>query len=216
MTKPSTARRAGWVLLLVLSGSVATFFLREPILRRIGAQLVREDSLQRADAIVVLAGATPLREIEAADLYRAGYAPVVLLTLENDEPSIEVLRERGITFESRNQQRVRIMRLLGVPESALTVLDATRAVSTKSEAELVRGWASEHHPTRLIVVTSSFHTRRASMVFRRVLRGLGVELLMRPASRDPFHVDTWWRDRDQLRNGIFEWQKLVFYSVAYR
>jgi uncharacterized SAM-binding protein YcdF (DUF218 family) len=103
-----------------------------------------------------------------------------------------------------------------VPESALTVLDAARATSTKVEAELVRAWATAHHPKRIIIVTSSFHTTRASMVFERELRGLGIEVLARPASSDPFRPDTWWRNRDQLRDGIFEWQKLVFYSIAYR
>lgn len=169
-----------------------------------------------ADAIVILAGETPLREIEAADLYRAGYAPRVLMTVETDEAALDMLRARGISFESRNQRRAKMIELLGVPDTALTVLDTGRGTSTKEEADLVRAWALTHRPKRLIVVTSSYHTRRASIVFGRVLRNLGVELLMRPASRDSFYPDTWWRDRDQLRNGIFEWQKLIFYFVVYR
>jgi hypothetical protein len=54
------------------------------------------------------------------------------------------------------------------------------------------------------------------LIFRRALDDLNVEVISRPASADPFRADGWWRDWSQLRNGILEWQKLLFYSLTYR
>jgi uncharacterized SAM-binding protein YcdF (DUF218 family) len=212
----STAARRGLWILVLITAAVGLYLERDPVLTRAGSALVRSDPLAPADAIVILAGETPLREIEAADLYLAKYAPRVLLTLETDEQALDLLRARGIPFESDNERRATLVRLLGVPDSAVTWLDDARATSTKSEAELVRNWVVKNRARRIIIVTSSYHTTRASMIFRCVLRDLDVQVLARPAARDPFRPDGWWRDRDQLRNGVFEWQKLLFYYAAYR
>jgi uncharacterized SAM-binding protein YcdF (DUF218 family) len=80
----------------------------------------------------------------------------------------------------------------------------------------VREWITAHRARRIIVVTSPFHTARSALIFKRALRDLGTEVLARPASYEDFEPDSWWRHRVQLRNGIFEWQKLLFYYVAYR
>lgn len=209
-------RLVAWLALISLVLAAGAYLAREPILTRIGSQLVRIDRLARADAIVVLGGATPLREIEAADLYLAGYAARVLLTMEREPPAADVLRARGVEFERRIDLRKRIMRSLGVPDTALTVLNQRRVNSTMLEVEMVREWVSSSNAKRIIIVTSSYHTARASLVFRRRLRNNGVEVLARAAAADPFRPADWWRDRDELRNGIIEWQKLLFYYVAYR
>jgi uncharacterized SAM-binding protein YcdF (DUF218 family) len=169
----------------------------------------------KADAIVVLAGGTPQRELEAADLYAAGYAPRVVLTVERDSPAGKLLRKRGISFETPTDLKRRILRSLGVPDTAITLLDGTRATSTRMEGELVRDWIAANSVRRIIVVTSAYHTARASLTFSRALRDERVEVIVRPASYEPFQPDRWWTDREQLKNGIVEIQKLMFYYVAY-
>src|SRR5262245_27395681 len=90
-----TPRRALWIAIVFLATIAAAYLAREPILTQIGNQLIRNDRLSRADAIVVLGGGTPLREIEAADLYRAGYAPRLLMTVEREPPGSSLLEARG-------------------------------------------------------------------------------------------------------------------------
>ena len=216
MSRATLRRRLAWITLLALVLAAGAYFARVPLLTRIGTHLVRVDPLARGDAIVVLSGGTPMREIEAADLYLAGYAPTVLLTVEGEPPAWDVLRARGMRFETRLDLRKRVIRALGVPDSAVTVLDGARVNSTRMETELIKEWVSSHRAKRIIVVTSPFHTARSSLIFSRMLRSEGVEVLTRPAPLDPFQADGWWRDRDQLRSGIIEWQKLLFYYVAYR
>jgi uncharacterized SAM-binding protein YcdF (DUF218 family) len=208
--------RARWLFLLLVSLAGVIYLAREPILTRIGRGLVRADTLLKADAIVVLAGETPVREIEASELFRAGYAPRVLLTAEADPAGAHVLRERGIPFEFGVQLRKRLIVALGVPDSAVTLLNARRVSSTRDEAAVVREWAAAHGSRRIIVVTSRYHSGRASLIFTDALRHLGVEVITRPATVDPFQPEHWWRDWSQLRNGILEWQKLIFYSLSSR
>lgn len=215
-TRSRIRRVAAWSSAVVVILSAAAFFARGPLLAALGRQLVQADRLQKADAIVVLGGGTPQREIEAADLYLAGWAPRVLITLEREPEALDILRKRGIAFETRIEFRRRILRSLGVPDSSVTLLDQTSAASTTMESELVKNWVVTNPARRLIIVTSAYHTARASMIFRRSLRERGIDILAHPASHEAFEPQRWWRDREQLRNGVFEWQKLMFYYVAYQ
>src|SRR5215208_2355021 len=103
MTRVSRAaapRRGGWGRVLRVLGWLAiagtlAYVSRDSLLRMAGAQLLRTDPLRKADAIVLLAGGTPEREIAAADLYRERWAPLVVVTVEPPRPAFEALRTRG-------------------------------------------------------------------------------------------------------------------------
>ncbi len=75
MSRPPTRRRAARWLAGILAGVavlvVAGFFLSGPVLRSVGRWLIVSEPLSPADAIVVLAGGTPGREREAAQLFMA-------------------------------------------------------------------------------------------------------------------------------------------------
>ncbi len=210
-----TRRFVIWCCAAVLIAGAAGVFARAPLLTSLGNVLLRQDPLVKADAIVVLAGGTPQRELEAADLYAAGYAPKIILTLERNSPAGDVLRQRGIAFETPTELKRRILRSLKVPDTAIILLDRTHATSTKMETDLVSDWVAMNPVQRIIVVTSPYHTRRAALTFSRALRHNGVEIVAHPASHEPWTSDAWWTDREQLKNGLVEIQKLVFYYVAY-
>ena len=198
---------AGLVLLVYLA--------QAPILGWIGEQLFHEDPLVPSDVIVVLSGGTPAREIEAADLFGAGYAPRLVLTAQPQRASVTVLQSRGIRAPRLLDERLRYLAELGVPRDAITVM-RDPVSSTFQEAELVSDWVQRRGHRSVILVTSGFHTARARWVFLRAFTDSGVTLRVRPDSLEPFEPDRWWRDRNMLRNGLFEWQKLVFYRVWYR
>ena len=62
-----------------------------------GRVLVVADPLPpRADAIVILAGSVPDRALAAADLYRAGLAPRVVVTRERAGTGQAALHARGV------------------------------------------------------------------------------------------------------------------------
>src|SRR5213078_5223900 len=99
-----------------------------------GRVLVVADPLPpRADAIVILAGSVPDRTLAAADLYRAGLAPRVVVTRERLPRGQAALRARGVRLPEGDELTVKALRELGVPPGAILLL-RRRAVSTESEA----------------------------------------------------------------------------------
>src|SRR5918993_184119 len=87
-----------------------------------GRFLVREDALEPADAILVLAGSRVSRWLEALELYREGRAPLVLLSPGRLERSETALRERGIRLPTEGEIARDAMLQLNVPPDAIRVL----------------------------------------------------------------------------------------------
>jgi uncharacterized SAM-binding protein YcdF (DUF218 family) len=189
---------------------VLLYFLSPAVLTAIGAQLIHADPLEQADAIVVLAPFLD-RVIEAADLYRKGFAPLVIVTRASRDLGEQELIDRGI-LQSAEAQRRQALIALGVPPDAVVTMEGL-ADSTADEARDFAAWARTHPVRRVIVVTSPPHTARSGYTFRRATENLGIEVLMHPSSRHPFRAQTWWQNRGTLRDGLSEWQKLVYYRL---
>jgi uncharacterized SAM-binding protein YcdF (DUF218 family) len=207
-------KRLGIACTVIIVVAVVAYIFREPILRGIGHQLVYADEPAASDAILVLAGGVLDRELQTATLFKAGYAPRVLMTREQEPRVIEVLRGRGVRFEAPLEMRRRVLTELGVPADRIQVLEPI-VRSTFDEARAARQWAEQHRATRLTVVTSSFHTARSRYVFLNVFTGSPTALTFIPAAESDFRPDSWWARRDTLRDGLIEWQKTVFYRLRY-
>src|SRR5260370_10933976 len=110
-------RSRTWRVLSVVGGCLVLALV---IFFGVGRWLVVEDPLVEARAIVVLSGAMPLRAIEAAKLYREGYAPEIWLT-HSSEPG-ETLEEMGIPFAGEDYYDTRVLIHEGVPQEAIHVL----------------------------------------------------------------------------------------------
>src|SRR5207248_10435511 len=79
----------------------------------VGRWLVVEDPVGKARAIAVLSGSMPVRALEAAKLYREGYAQEVWLT-HTAVPG-ESLKAMGIAFEGEEVYSARVLIHEGVP-----------------------------------------------------------------------------------------------------
>src|SRR2546425_884602 len=130
-----------------------------------GRLLVVADPLPpSADAIVVLAGSIPARVLEAADLYRAGLAPRIVVTRERLARGESALHARGVHLPESDELTISALDQLGIPRRAIVRL-RRRARSTESEARTVARYACSHRLRRLVIVTSPGHVRRdAKMV----------------------------------------------------
>ncbi len=182
-------RRIGFVVLLALLSCAVV------MVRGAGRWLVREDTLSRADLIVVLSGGLPYRAEEAATVYRAGYAPEVWLT-RPESPAPDLLA-RGIHYVGEEEYNRDILIAEGVPESAVNVFPGS-IVDTQQEVEEIARAMRSTGKTSAIIVTSPQHTRRAKVLWQR-LAGKNLEMKVHAAREDPFDADHWWRDtRDAL------------------
>ena len=198
---------------LLVCVSVA-YLARARVLTWVGSQLVHADPLEPADALVVLGGGLSDRLIEAADLYLADYAPLVVLTRPPEPSGVMALKRRGVKVESTMERQLRYFREIGVPASAVTALSET-VTSTDQEASLVARWAQNRDVQSLIIVTSRFHTGRSHFIFDRRFRDTGITIRIHPSRFKRFDPESWWRNRDRLREGVFEFQKLIFYRLRY-
>ena len=202
------------LLIALVLFTAFTYLARERVLTWVGRQLVYDDPLEKADAAVVLGGGGPARDVEAADLHLAGYAPLVVLTRPPESGALSELQRRGVTMESSIDMRLRILRELGVPASAVTVLNEI-VMSTAQEAALLAQWAQSRELQSLTVVTAWFHTGRARFIFEHEFRETGITVRIRAARLKGFEPDSWWLSRQTLREGLFELQKLLFYRLRY-
>lgn len=179
-----------------------------------GAILTREDPLQKGDAILVLAGTRMLRPLEAADLYREGYAPVIVLTREQHEDEVfRRVEQRGVPFPP-DADRVRdVFVSMGIPRGRIIIPERLHD-STAAEAVTFRELAQRHGWRRVIVVTSRFHLTRAGFAVRRELEGTDVEVVMRASRYDPLRAERWWSRRGEVRWVAAELPKLVAYVLG--
>lgn len=200
-------------LLLRLAALAALFLVMAGVAApRLGAWLVVEDPLQKADAILVLGGTMYERPLEAVDLYHEGWAPRILVTRQiADEGESELLR-RGIPFQREIDLQVDVLSRLGVPRAAIAVLPEQD--STKDEADALRAVVVANRWTRVIVVTSKQHTRRARLVMNRRLADTSAQAILRASRYDRSDVDGWWRNRSTLRFTLFETQRLIAYWLG--
>ncbi len=179
----------------------------------IGSFLHTEDTLARSDAILVFAGTRAERPLEAYDLYRSGYAPVIVLTHEALDGGQMALAHRGIPLADSADLARELLVRLGVPSSAVLLLPAFHD-STADEAASFRQLISARRWHRVIAVTSKMHTRRARMTLVRRLRGLDVQVLMRASRYDPADPAHWWRRRADRRFTLLEVQKYLWYWIT--
>ncbi len=177
--------------------------------------LVVSDELARADALVVLAGSSAYveRTARAAELYREGRAPRVVLTDDGQLSGWSRELERNPSFAERAAWE---LERGGVPRSAIEVLPA-RVSGTHDEALLVREYARTRGARSVLLVTSGYHTRRALWTFRRAFEGSGVAVgvsAAAPGERTPA-PGTWWLSPRGWGAVAGEYVKFVYYRLRY-
>lgn len=185
----------------ILAIALCCFFLMAAVgFFEVGQWLTVEDPLERAGAIAVLSGSMPVRVLEAAKLYREGYAPEVWLT-HSIEPG-ETLKKMSIPFAGEDFYNARILMHEGVPEAAIHVLDPP-IVNTVDEIRVI-GKALDGGKNRsVILVTTKAHTRRVRLLWRGLASGHG-RAIVRAASGDPFDPQHWWRTTNDALDVVRE------------
>ena len=204
------SRRISRPKLLIVAAVIAVLLLAA---MNLGNFLYEDDPLQHADAIVVLAATIVARPLEAADLYKRGYAPVIVVTREEPEPGVTQLRQRGIVVPLKADLTRDVFLKLGIPPDAIIIPDRIHS-NTAQEAQTFRALAMQHGWRRLIVVTSAYHTRRAGFAVRRELNGTGIDVEMHASRYEPLHPGQWWTGREDVRQVLDETAKFAAYEFG--
>jgi uncharacterized SAM-binding protein YcdF (DUF218 family) len=196
------------LFILVIAGSI--YYYRDSILISLGEYLVTEYPLEKADAIAVLSGSVPDRILEAIDIYKQGYAPIIILTKEEKPPGYDELLSLGIKVPEGYDINQIIALKLGVPAASIVIINE-RTNSTYSEEQALYNFLRKRNLKSVILVTSKYHTTRATKLFNVVVEGEKVKLITRPSKYDTFDPRNWWKVRRDLKQVLFEYEKLVHY-----
>jgi uncharacterized SAM-binding protein YcdF (DUF218 family)/glycosyltransferase involved in cell wall biosynthesis len=158
-----------------------------------------------ADAIVVFAGGvgengkagggTSERLNEAVDLYRAGYAPYVVFS-------------SGYVYSFKEAESMRDLAVSqGVPSSAIVL--EQRSKNTYQNVKFVDEILRDHKSTSILLVTSPYHMRRATMVWRKIAPGITVTPT--PPPRSQFYDHARGATFEQLRSIVYEYFAILGY-----
>jgi uncharacterized SAM-binding protein YcdF (DUF218 family) len=184
--RPRLLAVIGLVLAIVTAIGVATPSL--------GLFLVVADHLLPSDAVFVLHGGTPARELEAAALYHRRLAPRVVITLPR-EPHGGVMRKLA-GERSAQEHSAWVLEHVHVPETAIVRLE-TVVENTEEELEADYAHARGRGLRRIIIVTSPYHTRRVRLIWDRHYQRT-VSALVHPTPYEDFDSTRWWRSRRGL------------------
>lgn len=178
--------------------------------RNAGTWLIKKDNPVRADALVILMGSIPDRILEAADLYKAGLADRVVI-VEESMGAYRELETRGAHIISNTQQCRNAAIALGIPSENIIVLPGD-ARSTQQEAIKVREYMKARPGIdTILLVTSSNHTRRASMLFEKAFNKSGMQIVVYscPSKYSNFNGKGWWKQKENIQVVLFEYIKIA-------
>jgi uncharacterized SAM-binding protein YcdF (DUF218 family) len=171
-----------------------------------GTALVVSDPIERADAIVVLASNRMDRVYEAGMLYREGRSTRILLS-HPDETYRRAIPERlGLSIPTDYDLQRSALRQMGIPDAAVHEL-AGNPQSTEDEAAIIARFSRQQRLKTLILVTSSYHSRRAALYVRSAA-GSYPRVAIRPSRFDSVKPEEWWRRPYDRADVVLEWLKL--------
>ncbi len=163
----------------------------------------------RSDALVV-PGGSPVRSFHAARLYRDGYAPMIYVGIPVETSGDAKIRKAGIAWPREEELAVQILLKEGVPRHAVSLYGPAK--STAEEAEVLARTHTKK-PCSLLAVTSPYHTRRVSIVFRDAMPECAITVASTPDEAFP---DAWWQSQDAARQVVLEIMKILFYKAGGR
>jgi uncharacterized SAM-binding protein YcdF (DUF218 family) len=176
----------------------------------VGARwLIVRAPLERAEAIVVLSGSATLSERvqHAARLYAEKRAPKILLTTDNRQGGWSTAEQRNPYFYEISISK---LNQLGVPSESIEVVKPSVS-STWEEGMVLHDYAKSHNLRSILIVTSSYHSRRALFTFRHFFTDeqVGIDPVETGIQTPP--PATWWLHKRGWQLVLVEYLKLIYY-----
>jgi uncharacterized SAM-binding protein YcdF (DUF218 family) len=164
------------------------YLARHPIFRILGEVWVVEDTLERADALIILSDDNYYadRATRAAQLYRQGLAPTVVASGKRLRPYAGIAELMEHDLVERGVPKDKILRV------------AHDADNTREEAQALAKIIAQKKWHEVIVVTSNYHTRRARYIFSHILPP-GIKVRITGAADGDFDPQRWWEKRISVK-----------------
>jgi len=156
-----------------------SFYLQPNSFMGCSEKPLADTACQKADAIVVVSGGdTKARTAAGIELYKNGWADALVLS--------------GAAYDKSGPSNAEAMRMqalhAGVPQAAISIDEA--AESTSQNAANTKTIFDGKHFTDIILVTSGYHQRRASLEFGKAADTISVRNY--PVTHDSDWGWYWW------------------------
>ena len=157
---------------------------------------------RKSDVIVVLAGETDRRPARGLELLDQGYALRLILDVPAEA---KIYRWSQLEIATKYTDEL--------PQAGSIAVCPIYGFSTKDEAHDAARCLQGLSASRILLVTSDFHSRRAVSIFNRVLPAdYSVA-----AAFDAKHFGVqWWRHREWVKVNFEEWSKLIWWELIDR
>ena len=193
---PALDTRRKIVISIALACVLVTPVLAYEFRQHAGDFLVCSYQPQAADLILVIGGDFyGPRVLKGADLAVQGYAPLVLIT----GPPYQ----RG---RSESEFAIDFLTSKGYPRTLFQAF-GHHANSTAAEATVVGAELRRRKVHRVILVTASYHSRRADIVFR--LFNPDIHFISVPATDPHYDPEHWWTDIESRHLFFSECEKII-------
>jgi len=209
----SIKRKVLYFGILLLFIASLLYLSSSMIMTRLGEFLVLDEEPVLSDAVVVLCSGVEYypRLIEAAELFRKGFARKVVINGNRKTDVLRSLEKKG--FERCcpwYEESLRILSMFGVPKDQVICISAEDAYDTVSEAEIVGREILQKEFTKIIITTSKFHTRRARFIWNKRF-GDTLSICSVSAKTDPYNPKGWWKEGRQIRWVLAEYGAWIYY-----
>ena len=180
-------------------------------LREAGELLVQPDLPVKGDVLLILMGSNGERSLHAIDLYGAGYAKKIIF-INPDDPDKEMLQRKGISIASDAGQLKQILTQKNIDTLHAVEVLGGPAKNTLDEAKIFAQYCTQHPEIKIVlVVTSNYHSGRASKIFKHIFRNENVKLLFPLNPYSTYHPRKWWEKRKDIELTWLEIMKTIYY-----
>ena len=197
MMMKASGRKQVWIVAgVVLTGLLTVFAFN-------AGRLLVEDAPQPSDVIVAVAGETDYRPKRALDLLEQGYAPRAV---------IDVPAESNIYQFTEVQLAEKYIQSL--PHAGSVRVCPIEGLSTRDESHDVEKCLAGEKGSRILLVTSEFHTRRALAIFRHEIPGKSFSVAA--AYNEAQFGTRWWTHREWAKTCLQEWLRWFWWTSVDR
>ncbi|MCM8787199.1 MAG: YdcF family protein [Candidatus Omnitrophica bacterium] len=181
--------------------------------------LLIKDNLRKADCIVVLQGDTYFRFKKAVQLYNAGYAENIVVSVPQERE--EELKQfynfnynvLGLTPPSAKDFILKAFAYFGKDEQNIYFTDH-KITSTYDEAVATKKFMQEKGFNSLILITSTYCMARSLIIFKLVFKDTGIEIYHCTAKNLLYNPARWWKKERDVEK-IFREYIAIVYNIFY-
>ena len=177
------------IVVSLIIAIVLLFSQYEVLLKGYARFFTIDNATSGMEATIVILSGKPLARIpKALELYTAGYGTRLLLTIQRKENS-----KAAQIFLTQEQKGQKIAEFFNVPAKFESVPSLKGgATSTFDEAYDLLAFCKKENLMHIIIVTDSFHSRRAFYAFKKVFKGSNIKVEVSGASNGIFNEENWW------------------------